>query len=81
LIVFVDVPIVYLSVRWWRSIHPVVFTDTGINITPQMFIAVIVFFFATLVLALDLVYLRAFQDRVQQELQRRRARRLGRLGY
>ncbi len=81
LIVFVDVPLVYLSVRWWRSIHPVVFTDTGMNITPQMFIAVIVFFLATLVLALDLVYLRAFQDRVQQEIQQRRTRRLGRLGY
>ena len=81
LIVFIDVPIVYLSVRWWRSIHPVVFTDTGMNITPQMFIAVIVFFFATLVLASDLIYLRAFQEKVQRELERRRERRLGRLGY
>ncbi len=81
LIVFVDVPIVYLSVRWWRSIHPVVFTESGMNITPQMLVAVIVFFFATLVLALDLIYLRAFQEKVHQELQKRRARRLGRLGY
>lgn len=81
LIIFADVPIVYLSVRWWRSIHPVVFTDTGMNITSQMFVAVIVFFFATLVLALDLIYLRAFQEKVQHALRAQRARRLGRLGY
>lgn len=81
LIIFIDVPIVYLSVRWWRTIHPVVFTDTGMNITPQMFTAVIVLFFATLVLALDLIYLRAFQEKLQHELHRRRERRLGRFGY
>ena len=81
LIVFIDVPIVYLSVRWWRTIHPVVFTESGMTITPQMFIAVIVFFFATLVLALDLIYLRALQEKVQRDLHRRRQQRLGRLGY
>lgn len=81
IVVFVDVPIVYLSVHWWRSIHPVVFTDTGINITPQMMIAVTVFFAATLLIALDLIYLRAYQEKLRQGMERLRERRLRQMGY
>jgi len=81
LIVFIDVPIVYLSVRWWQSIHPVVFTESGMTITGQMLFAVIVFFFATLVLALDLISLRVTQEGLRQALDERRAERFERLGY
>jgi heme exporter protein C len=81
LIVFIDVPIVYLSVRWWASIHPVVFTNTGMNITPQMLIAVIFFFFATVFLGLDLIWLRAKQQDLRERLERMREQRLGELGY
>jgi heme exporter protein C len=33
---FIDVPIVYLSVHWWRTIHPVVIKATGIALAPEM---------------------------------------------
>lgn len=79
-IVFLDVPIVYLSVRWWRTIHPVVFTDTGINITMQMLQAVMVFFLAVLLLSLDLILLRARQSRQEERIRRLRERRLGEFG-
>lgn len=34
---FIDVPIVWMSIRWWRTIHPVVITSEGANLEPRMF--------------------------------------------
>ncbi|RPJ83257.1 MAG: cytochrome C assembly protein [Acidobacteria bacterium] len=39
---FIDVPIVWLSIRWWRTIHPVVITKTGASLEPEMVQALIV---------------------------------------
>ena len=36
IVAFLDVPIVYYAVRWWRGIHPVVFGSGGGGITPKM---------------------------------------------
>jgi len=33
---FLDVPVVFFSVRWWRSIHGVVVTSRGLNLDPKM---------------------------------------------
>jgi heme exporter protein C len=33
---FLDVPIVWMSIRWWRTIHPVVITSEGTNLEPRM---------------------------------------------
>jgi len=33
---FADVPIVFMSVRWWRSLHPAVVTEEGFNMDPLM---------------------------------------------
>lgn len=33
---FVDVPIVYMSARWWRTIHPVLFEAQEFRLTPPM---------------------------------------------
>ena len=33
---FVDVPIVYLSIHWWRTIHPVVIKPSGVGLAPPM---------------------------------------------
>ena len=33
---FADVPIVFMSVRWWRSLHPAVVTEEGFNMDPMM---------------------------------------------
>ncbi|UCF37216.1 MAG: cytochrome c biogenesis protein CcsA [Acidobacteriota bacterium] len=33
---FIDVPIVWMSIRWWRTIHPVVITSEGANLEPRM---------------------------------------------
>jgi len=36
IVAFLDVPIVYYAVRWWRGIHPVVFGSGGGGIAPRM---------------------------------------------
>ncbi len=36
IIAFVNVPLVFYSARWWRSIHPVVVTSEGMNLDPRM---------------------------------------------
>lgn len=36
---FADVPLVFISIRWWRSIHPAVITPEGIHLDGTMKIA------------------------------------------
>ncbi len=53
---FIDVPIVWMSIRWWRTIHPVVITASGMNLDPKMqqtlMISILACFFALMVLIL-----------------------------
>ncbi|MBO8125734.1 MAG: cytochrome c biogenesis protein CcsA [Firmicutes bacterium] len=46
---FVDVPIVFMAIRWWRTIHPVVFEAGQVGLTPKMlttlFVSLIAFTF------------------------------------
>ncbi|MCX8084237.1 MAG: cytochrome c biogenesis protein CcsA [Calditerrivibrio sp.] len=39
---FIDVPIVFLSIRWWRTIHPNVLQEGGGGLHPDMKTALIV---------------------------------------
>ena len=39
---FIDVPIVFMAVRWWRSIHPVIFHGEGFDLSGRMLTAFIV---------------------------------------
>ena len=36
IICFINVPLVFFSTRWWRSIHPVVISSEGMGLTPEM---------------------------------------------
>lgn len=44
IVAFADVPLVFISIRWWRSIHPAVITRSGMNLEPLMKVT----FFASL---------------------------------
>jgi heme exporter protein C len=33
---WVDVPIVFMSIRWWRTIHPTVISGAGMSLDPAM---------------------------------------------
>ena len=36
IVAFINVPLVFFSARWWRSIHPIVVSGEGIGLTPKM---------------------------------------------
>jgi heme exporter protein C len=55
---FIDVPIVWLSIRWWRTIHPVVITSEGANLEPQMLNVLLLAVVACFLLLAFLVLLR-----------------------
>ncbi|HXF03833.1 MAG TPA: cytochrome c biogenesis protein CcsA [Blastocatellia bacterium] len=73
---FVDVPIVYLSIRLWRTQHPgpVIAGGEGSGIDPQMFLALHACFGAFLLLFVTLFYWRYRLERERVELETLRAR-------
>jgi heme exporter protein C len=67
---FVAVPINFMAIRWWRTVHPLVFEGGGANLTPAMvrvlivsIVAFTLFYLAVLLLRLRLEWT---QDRVEQ---------------
>lgn len=70
IIAFVNVPLVFFSARWWRSIHPVVVTSEGIGLDGKMKAAMFVSLAVFSVLYTYLVPLRmkslALQSKVRQ---------------
>jgi heme exporter protein C len=66
---FVDVPIVYMSIRWWRTQHPqpVIFGGEGSGLDPNMRVTLYVSFFALLILYGCLLQLRRRIERLHRE--------------
>lgn len=71
IICFVNVPLVFFSTRWWRSIHPVVISSEGIGLSPKMKVAM----FVSLGV-FSLLYLHLLQIRMKTITLRERVRRL-----
>jgi heme exporter protein C len=73
---FISVPITYMSIRWWRTIHPVVIgaTNSGakgeFDMTPRMTTVLLFSLFAMTVLYFAFLFnrlrLARLQDRVEQ---------------
>ena len=68
---FLDVPLVFLSARLWRSIHPAIFASQGGGLTSEMAVAVI---FS--VLSFGLVWLALILLRYRQRVQAARCEAL-----
>lgn len=66
---FVDVPIVYFSVRWWRTLHQP--QSTPETVDPEMVIALRVMFLAFLLLFAHLLLQRYRLARTRREIERR----------
>jgi heme exporter protein C len=60
---FVDVPIVWMSIHWWRTIHPKIIERGKINLAPEMWYSVLISFAAIL-----LLYVVLLRSRMQMEL-------------
>ncbi len=61
IVAFLDVPLVFLSARYWRSIHPTVFASSGGGMEPEMWTAALVCLAAWGFLFAALLRLRAGQ--------------------
>ncbi len=58
IIAFLDVPLVFVSARMWRSIHPAVFANTSGGLEPEMLVTLFVSLTAWGLLTLTLIRLR-----------------------
>jgi len=67
---FIDVPIVFFSIRWWRTIHPVVITWQGAamekSMLQTMIVSFIAFSFLFVYLLIHRLRIEAMQDEVAQ---------------
>jgi len=61
IIAFVNVPLVFMSIRWWRTIHPVVIEIGGTGLSPRM-IQVLIFS----VITISLLYYQLLLMRLKQ---------------
>lgn len=68
IVAFADVPLVFLSARLWRSIHPAVFASKGGGLEPEMLVAVIVSVLSFGLFWAALVGLRTLQVRAAERL-------------
>jgi heme exporter protein C len=67
---FVDVPIVFMSIRWWRTIHPMVVEDGQLQLTPEMVQALVLAIVSFLLLYAYLMFERLRLHWSEQELDR-----------
>ena len=68
IIAFVDAPIVWFSIRWWRDIHPSPMLETG-GLSPAMRPAFYVCAAAFLILFLYLIRRRYFLESIRHEVE------------
>ncbi|HEY8425501.1 MAG TPA: cytochrome c biogenesis protein CcsA [Limnochordales bacterium] len=74
IVAFIDVPIVFLSIRWWRTIHPQVLAPGEIRIAPEMLLTLLVSVAAFTLLYALMCSLAYATGRTRAELDRLKAR-------
>ncbi len=66
---FADVPIVVMSIRWWRTIHPAVFDEKGVHMEPRMLVALLVSLVAFALLFVLLLVVRVRLSKLRDEVE------------
>ena len=56
---FISVPITFMAIRWWRTIHPLIFESQGFNLTQPMLATLILCVVAFTLLYATLLVLRS----------------------
>ena len=69
IIAFMDTPLVFFSIRWWRDHHPSPMLETG-GLSPSMWPAFLVCWAAFLILMIYLLCRRFFLESIRDELER-----------
>jgi heme exporter protein C len=65
---FVNVPLVFLTIRLWRTIHPVLFTTEGFGLAPEMLLTLLVSLCAFTLLYFCLLTIRVRVESLQAHL-------------
>jgi heme exporter protein C len=65
---FVAVPINFMAIRWWRTVHPLVFNRAGGNLSPAMLAVLIFCIFAFTLLYTSMLLLRFHLQRMQDQV-------------
>jgi heme exporter protein C len=73
---FVNVPIVFLAIRLWRTIHPVLFTSEGFALESSMLLTLLVSLLTFTLLYLCLLWVRVRQECLRAEISRLKDRLL-----
>jgi heme exporter protein C len=68
IIAFIDAPIVWFSIRWWRDIHPSPMLETG-GLSPAMWPALLTCWAAFQILLIYLVRRRLFLETTRQDVE------------
>ncbi|MBX5437150.1 MAG: cytochrome c biogenesis protein CcsA [Alicyclobacillaceae bacterium] len=68
IVAFADVPVIHMSVEWWRSIHPLAVDETGFNMPGSMAATLMFGFVAFMCLYGLFLALRVRQQRQAMEL-------------
>ena len=66
---FVDVPIVFMSIRWWRTIHPVVIEGTDMHLEGRMVVTLMTGLLAFTLLYAFFMTLRTRLERLGDEVE------------
>ncbi|KKL25721.1 hypothetical protein LCGC14_2402470 [marine sediment metagenome] len=69
-VAFVDVPLVFFSIRLWNSIHPAIVDSEGMHLDGQMKVAFFLSLFAFTVLFASILWVRVKLGKAQEELEK-----------
>ncbi|MFP4169004.1 MAG: cytochrome c biogenesis protein CcsA [Desulfonatronovibrionaceae bacterium] len=68
IVAFLDVPLVFLSARLWRSMHPAVFASKGGGLSPEMWHATLASLLAWGIFTFALLFLRTRQFQARERI-------------
>jgi heme exporter protein C len=65
---FIDVPLVYFSVLWWRTIHPKVIDEQGVHKPPEMALTLLFSSITFLLLFFTLLWYRTSFEQMKERV-------------
>jgi heme exporter protein C len=74
IVAFVSVPLTFMSIRWWQSVHPVVFERQGSGLTQSMLHTFLFCLLTFTILYLTLLYYRVRLAGLEEEIEGLRRR-------
>jgi len=70
IVAFVSVPINFMAIRWWRTIHPLILKSTGMELSANMRVAMFASIIAFTVLYILFLQLRVAVENSNEELEK-----------